>query len=369
MFAIQASNPGLPRALARQLCATHTCEPCLGQLAQLDKDGKWISNGWTGNKTLAGRRLVSQMPRAVQPRPSVGDNAAKPVGSSSLDDVGARDTTAARDAAGLAARAMMMRAAAGPASEQNSGLPPGWDMVLKGSPGKYYKRYVGPGQQRAMSVKTAWQVHVLHEEAKVRRLMRLDAEREDHRRAVASGGAAEDEPQQGSSAVAQLLPPMAVEVVDVLEADADVGEQRDLEGGLKGDLAPARTKRAHGGEQAVLLPVAAENNARGNPELCSNLSSSAEVPTIDVEATLDTAMPAVKKKRTHAGGKLLRWTSDECAELMGLVEERGGWKAGWGAREWQVVADGLGTGRSAAGVKQHWHVLSGRRKPEAKDSR
>ena len=313
---------------------------------------------------------MSKTPRAEQPQPSVGDNAAKPVGSSSLDDVGARDTTAARDAAGLAARAMMVRAAAGPASERNSRLPPGWDMVLKGSPGKYYKRYVGPGQQRAMSIKTAWQVHVQHEEAKVRRLMRLDAEREDHRLAVASGGAAEDEPQQSSSAVSQLLPGMAVEVV-VLEADADVGEQRDLEGGLKGDLAPARTKRAHGGEQAshqLLLPVAAENNAGGNPELCSNLSSSAEVPTIDVDATLGTDMPAVKKKRTHAGGKLLRWTPDECAELMGLVEERGGWKEGWRAREWQVVADGLGTGRSAAGVKQHWHVLSGRRKPNAKDS-
>lgn len=315
---------------------------------------------------------MSKTPRAVQPQPSVGDSAAKPVGSSLLDDVGARDTTAARDAAGLAARAMMVRAAAGPASERNSRLPPGWDVVLKGSPGKYYKRYVGPGQQRAMSVKTAWQVHVQHEEAKARRLMRLDAEREDNRRAVASGGAAEDEPQQDSSAVAQLLPPMAVEVVDVdadMEADADVGEQRDLEGGLKGDLAPAaHTKRAHGGEQAVLLPVAAENNAGGNPELCSNLSSSAKVPTIDVEATLDTDMPAVKKKRTHAGGKLLRWTPDECAELMGLVEERGGWKVGWRAREWQVVADGLGTGRSASGVKQHWHVLSGRRKPKAKDS-
>ena len=293
-----------------------------------------------------------------------------------MDDVGARDTTAARDAAGLAARAMMVRAAAGPVSERDSRLPPGWDMVLKGSPGKYYKRYVGPGQQRAMSIKTAWQVHVQHEEAKARRLMRLEAEREDHRLAVASGGAAEDEPQQGSSAVAQLLPPMAVEV-DVLEADADVGEQadadvgeqRDLEGGLKCDLAPACTKRAHGGEQAVLMPVAAENNAGGNPEqLCSNLSSSAEVPTIDVDATLDTDMPAVKKKRTHAGGKLLRWTPDECAELMGLVEERGGWKVGWREREWQVVADGLGTGRSAAGVKQHWHVLSGRRKPNAKDS-
>ena len=196
----------------------------------------------------------------MQPQPSVGDNAAKPVGASSLDDVGARDTTAARDAAGLAARAMMVRAAAGPVSERDSRLPPGWDMVLKGSPGKYYKRYVGPGQQRAMSIKTAWQVHVQHEEAKARRLMRLEAEREDHRLAVASGGAAEDEPQQGSSAVAQLLPPMAVEV-DVLEAYADVGEQRDLEEGLKCDLAPACTKRAHGEEQPVLMPVAAEQEA------------------------------------------------------------------------------------------------------------
>ena len=235
-------------------------------------------------------------------------------------------------------------------------------MVLKGSPGKYYKRYVGPGQQRAMSVKIAWQVHVQHEEAKVRREMRLDAAREDQRLALANGGVAGGEPQQGSSTMAKLLPPMAVEV-DVLEAEADVGEQRDLEGGLKGELAPTRTERAHGG-LAVLLPVAAEHNAGGGSNLSSNLSLSAEVPTIDVDAH----MPAVKKKRTHAGGKLLRWTPDECAELMGLVEERGGWKVGWQTREWQMVAEGLGTGRSAAGVNQHWHVLSGRRKPKAKDA-
>ena len=63
-------------------------------------------------------------------------------------------------------------------------------MVLRGSPGKYYKRYVGPGQQRAMSVKIAWQVHVQHEEAKVRREMRLAAAREDQRLALANGGGA-----------------------------------------------------------------------------------------------------------------------------------------------------------------------------------
>ena len=53
---------------------------------------------------------------------------------------------------------------------------------------------------------------------------------------------------------------------------------------------------------------------------------------------------------------------------MGLVEEKGGWQAGWQAREWQAVADGLGTGRSAAGVSQHWHILSGRRKQKGNDA-
>lgn len=320
-------------------------------LAQLDKDGKWITNGWTGNKTPSGRRLSSKTPRAAQPQPAaVGVAAATAAGAPPpFDDVGARDGTAARNAAGLVARAVVERAAAGPRSERKTTLPAGWDMVLRGSPGKYYKRYVGPGQQRAMSVKIAWQVHVQHEEAKVRREMRLAAAREDQRLALANGGVAGGEPQQASSTMAKLLPPMAVEV-DVLEAEADVGEQG------------ARTERTHGGEQVILLPVAVENNAGGRSNLSSNLSLSAEV--IDVDAH----MPAVKKKRTHAGGKLLRWTPDECAELMGLVEERGGWKEGWRAREWQAVADGLGTGRSAAGVNQHWHVLSGRRKPKAKDA-
>jgi len=360
MYATQASNPLVD---PRQRSATHTCEPCLRQLAQLDKDGKWITNGWTGNKTPSGRRLSSKTPRTAQPQPAVGATATTAAAPSPFDDVGARDGTAARNAAGLAARAVVERAAAGPRSERNSRLPTGWDVVLKGSPGKYYKRYVGPGQQRAMSVKIAWQVHVQHEEAKVRGEMRLAAAREDQRLAVANGGVAGGEPQQGGSAMAKLLPTLAVEV-DVLEAEADVGEQRDLEGSLKGDLAPARTERTHGGELAVLLPVVAENNAGGNSTLSSNLSSSAEVLTIDVDAH----MPAVKKRRTHAGGKLLRWTPDECAELMGLVEERGGWQVGWQAREWQAVADGLGTGRSAAGVNQHWHVLSGRRNPKANDA-
>ena len=356
-------RPRTPDQRTPDRSATHICKTCLGQLAQLDEDGKWITNGWTGNKTPSGRRLSSKTPRAAQPQPSVGDATATAADPSPFDRVGARDGTAARNAAGLAARTVVVRAAAGPRSERNSRLPAGWDMVLKGSPGKYYKRYVGPGQQRAMSVKIAWQVHVQHEEAKVRREMRLDAAREDQRLAVANGGVAGGESQQGSSTMAKLLPSIAVEV-DVLEAEADVGEQRDLEGGLKGELAPTRTERAHGGEQAVLLPVAAEHNAGGGSNLSPNLSLSAEVPTIDVDAH----MPAVKKKRTHAGGKLLRWTPDECAELMGLVEERGGWKVGWQTREWQMVAEGLGTGRSAAGVNQHWHVLSGRRKPKAKDA-
>ena len=50
-----------------------------------------------------------------------------------------------------------------------------------------------------------------------------------------------------------------------------------------------------------------------------------------------------------------RWTVDEEARLRGLVNDIGKGK-------WAVVAESLGTGRSASGVEQHWQIMIGQRK-------
>ena len=57
-----------------------------------------------------------------------------------------------------------------------------------------------------------------------------------------------------------------------------------------------------------------------------------------------------KAKRTRArGGTTPRWSEEEERELLRLRESLGD-------RAWQGIADGLGTGRSASGVEQHWCV-------------
>jgi len=50
-----------------------------------------------------------------------------------------------------------------------------------------------------------------------------------------------------------------------------------------------------------------------------------------------------------------RWTADEESRLRTLVAEVGKGK-------WAVVAENLGTGRSASGVEQHWQIMIGQRK-------
>lgn len=73
--------------------------------------------------------------------------------------------------------------------------------------------------------------------------------------------------------------------------------------------------------------------------------------------------PAEKKTRTRrASGKILRWTPEEEVKLKALVEEKGT------SGKWQAIADELGTGRTAAGVDQHWQIMSGRRKRYAQAS-
>ena len=50
-----------------------------------------------------------------------------------------------------------------------------------------------------------------------------------------------------------------------------------------------------------------------------------------------------------------RWNNEEEDHLKRLVGEHGS------KREWQLISERLGTGRTASGVEQHWQVMTGQR--------
>lgn len=68
-----------------------------------------------------------------------------------------------------------------------------------------------------------------------------------------------------------------------------------------------------------------------------------------------------KKKRRTPGVKVPRWSDDEEKKLRALVTEHG-------TKDWAKVAGDLGTNRSAAGVDQHWQILSGKRRRNGKSA-
>ena len=49
-----------------------------------------------------------------------------------------------------------------------------------------------------------------------------------------------------------------------------------------------------------------------------------------------------------------RWSSAEESSLKELVSELG-------EKSWATVAERMGTGRSKAGVEQHWQIMTGKR--------
>ena len=55
--------------------------------------------------------------------------------------------------------------------------------------------------------------------------------------------------------------------------------------------------------------------------------------------------------RRAPGAKVPRWSEDEETKLRALVKS--------GVKDWAKVAAELGTGRSPAGVDQHWQILCG----------
>ena len=69
--------------------------------------------------------------------------------------------------------------------------------------------------------------------------------------------------------------------------------------------------------------------------------------------------PQAKKVRRSRGEKVPRWTTEEEERLRALVGQHGD-------RAWVKVAEALGTGRTPAGVDQHWQIMSGKRKRNGK---
>ncbi|KAL1529807.1 hypothetical protein AB1Y20_000739 [Prymnesium parvum] len=65
--------------------------------------------------------------------------------------------------------------------------------------------------------------------------------------------------------------------------------------------------------------------------------------------------PKAKRHRTP-GGKTQRWSPEEEEKLKALVAEYSS------SGHWPTIAEKLETGRTTAGVEQHWQILTGRRK-------
>lgn len=71
-----------------------------------------------------------------------------------------------------------------------------------------------------------------------------------------------------------------------------------------------------------------------------------------------------KQKRNRlSGGKTQRWTLEEEEKLRFLVQELGP------TGHWPTIAERLETGRTTAGVEQHWQIMTGRRKRNTPSNR
>ena len=79
--------------------------------------------------------------------------------------------------------------------------------------------------------------------------------------------------------------------------------------------------------------------------------ATAEVTFVSVEVAAD----RVEKRGRKSGTKVPRWTPEEESRLRALIEELG-------EKSWGAVAGRLETGRSPAGVEQHWQIMIGKRK-------
>lgn len=131
-------------------------------------------------------------------------------------------------------------------------------------------------------------------------------------------------------------------------------------------------KRKRNGKKAESMPVATAVTTYGEGGVAVAEATGVVVTSFDLSSSeqggtlaLIEGGPVEKEKKTRtrrSSGKILRWTPEEEAKLKEAVEEKGV------RGQWQAIAEELGTGRTPAGVDQHWQIMSGRRKRYAQQS-
>jgi len=135
------------------------------------------------------------------------------------------------------------------------------------------------------------------------------------------------------------------EVVDAAEPTRDVAPVVTAVAEASVAAVPVVTAVVEAGAVPMVTAYAEATTADDIPE------ATAEVTFVSVEVAAD----RVEKRGRKSGTKVPRWTPEEEARLRALIEELG-------EKQWGAVAGRLETGRSPAGVEQHWQIMNGKRK-------
>ena len=84
------------------------------------------------------------------------------------------------------------------------------------------------------------------------------------------------------------------------------------------------------------------------------------VQMVAAEATVAQDMSEDMKKRSRKSGSTVpRWSAEEEERLKAIISTIGD-------KDWTMISDQLGTGRSNSGVEQHWQIMTGKRKRDGK---
>jgi len=111
---------------------------------------------------------------------------------------------------------------------------------------------------------------------------------------------------------------------------------------------PAMMQHQHPTHRDVAASQRNQHVVGPTPQMVAAMASSSRLGGPAPPASLVRGMPSER-------GVAHRWTVDEESRLRALVGEIG-------KNKWAVIAESLGTGRSASGVEQHWQIMIGQRK-------
>ena len=112
---------------------------------------------------------------------------------------------------------------------------------------------------------------------------------------------------------------------------------------------------------AVAEVVPGSSSLQGLPSTTASFADGADggaasAAEVSAVAHARSAAPSTaSKRRRRSGGSAQRWSPGEETTLRELVTELG-------VKRWAEIAERLSTGRTAAGVEQHWQIMSGKRK-------